>query len=80
MGTCYGILQGDSSEIELDEMSNKLQLCLRMSNGDELSSDRFTPEQLIAAALEILKVCSYWAEEGAVEKAIATFKAKGYHW
>lgn len=80
MGTTYGILQGDSTEIELDERSNTLELYIRDSGGNEVHTERFTPEQIISAALEMLKVCSYWTEEGAVEKAIAEFKSKGYSW
>lgn len=80
MGTTYGILQGDHSEIEPDEMSNKLTICIRDSSGNEISSERYTPEQIIQMSLEMLKVCSYWAEEGAVEKAITAFKAKDYSW
>lgn len=80
MGTTYGIWQGDGSEISIDEMSNKLQLFINNVMGEEVYTEKMEPEQMINAALEILKVCSYWTGEGTVEKAIADFKAKGYHW
>jgi len=79
MGTTYAIYEDEKAAFELDEMSNTLSLC--MGNEDSvIQTRRLAPDQVIQIALEMLKVCSYWTEEGTVEKSIEAFKAKEYSW
>lgn len=84
MGTTYMIAKQGDTEFYLDEHSNKLDVSIsRLDTKGDLFIEELkaqTPEVVIQMALKMLKVCSYWTEEGAVEKAIIEFKAKGYHW
>lgn len=75
MGTTYDIATIGGKNIELDEMSNTLTLWV----GAE-KTDRAEPEVIVKIALKMLTVCSYWMEDGAIEKAIQEYKDAGYSW
>ena len=84
MGTSYTIAKQGDTEFYLDEHSNKLDVSVsRLDAKGDLFIEEIknqTPESVIQMALEMLKVCSYWTEEGTVERAIIAFKTKGYSW
>jgi hypothetical protein len=90
MGTTYRIAKQGNLEFTIDEHSNKLDLCVganvelngtKYGNGSiAVTMSNLAPEAVIQMALEMLKVCSYWTEDGTVERAIAEFRSRGYHW
>ncbi len=84
MGTTYTIAKQGETEFYLDEHSNKLDVVVSEldaeGNNNTVEIRAQTPEAVVQMALEMLKVCSYWTEDGYIEKAIADFKSKGYYW
>jgi len=72
MGTTYTLIEKNNITLDLDEMSNKFDLMLwedlehdralpEMGNNIEMSN--LTAEEVTEIALEMIKVCSYWAED-----------------
>lgn len=72
MGTSYTILKKDGLEVSLDEHSNVLDLALYgdVAAGQAVSRvDDLTPAELVAMALEMLQVASYWMDDDAFKAA-----------
>ena len=61
MGTSYTLQESDKIEVFLDEMSNKLQLCIFDKIKDELfCSERFEPTEMLQIFTNGIKNTSYW--------------------
>lgn len=70
MGTQYDIIQKEQLIFSVDEHSNKFDLVFRGLKSDLwLEMQDLSPDELIQAALEMLKVASYWTDPGTVRKA-----------
>lgn len=70
MSTQYDIIQKDQLIFFVDEHSNKFDLVFRNLQGTLwIEMQELSPDELIQAALEMLKVASYWTEPGTVRKA-----------
>ena len=81
MGTTYELATQGKLVLSLDEHSNQLDIAIGNDlTGREVAIRDLTPEQTVDIALEMLKVCSYWSEDGTIERKITEFKQKGYHW
>ncbi|UXS23131.1 hypothetical protein [Agrobacterium tumefaciens] len=77
MSTSYPIFKSKALLIELDERSNTFSL--DVTSGVDTALEEltaygdFTPDEVIAMALEMLKVASYWTSEDEVRAAAAKY-------
>ena len=77
MGTSYTLHKNETTSLSLDEMSNEFDLCIWVQAFDPTRDDddprieslasvemsNLTVEEVTEIALEMIKVCSYWAED-----------------
>lgn len=71
MGTEYNIYKDDNgAELNLDEMSNKLQLEFDTNKIHVTISEQMTSEDIAKIFLKGLTVCSYWMDKDILENMI----------
>ncbi len=69
MGTTYDIFTKQDCIFELDEHSNKFDLCISISHG-YLEIPDLTPEDIESIIARLAEVLSYWDDSIALKKRL----------